>query len=500
MPLMLFNSFGNKLEEFKPIKNGFVGIYTCGPTVYNSAHIGNFRAYVWEDLLKRYLLFKGFKVRHVMNLTDVDDKIIKNAIEKGMTIHDFTAPFKKAFFEDIKTLNILPADVYPAATDYIKEMEALIKKLMDRGLAYRGEDGCIYFSIKKFDGYGKLAGIETKNLKSGARIKQDEYGKEGIGDFALWKAWDENDGNVFWDSIFGRGRPGWHIECSAMSSKLLGGTFDIHCGGVDNKFPHHENEIAQSEGASGKKFVNYWLHCEHLIVNGQKMSKSKGNFYTLRDLVNQNLNPSAIRYVLINSHYRQPLNFTIDSVKDAEKTLAGLNNLIQRLKLIQTKSINSTNSINSANLSWSVVRTFELTENGASGVGVRGEAEVAIDLALNSFVDAMDNDLNLPKGMGAIFDFTKKLNKLIDEGVIDELSASKALDFLKKIDSVLGVMDFGEKRIELTSEQKRLIKLREDARAKKDWKKSDEIRDLLKKQGVGLVDNKDGSTDVKSLN
>ncbi len=493
MPLMLFNSFGNKLEEFKPIKKGFVGLYTCGPTVYNFAHIGNFRAYAWEDLLKRYLLFKGFKVKHVMNLTDVDDKIIKNAIEKKMAIYDFTAPFKEAFFEDIKTLNIMPADAYPAATDYIKEMEVLIKKLIDKGLAYRGEDGCIYYSIKKFSSYGKLAGIETKKLKSGARIKQDEYEKEGVGDFALWKAWDENDGATFWDSNLGRGRPGWHIECSAMSSKLLGDTFDIHCGGVDNKFPHHENEIAQSEGASGKKFVNYWLHCAHLMVNNQKMSKSLGNFYTLRDLIKQNLAPKAIRYVLINSQYRQPLNFTIDSVKDAKKTLEGLDNLIQRLKLIESKSIGVLNNGDSKSKKGRLVgsKKEELNE--------RGEVSLIIASALNGFSTAMDNDLNLPQAMSVVFDFSKKLNKLIDDDAIDANEASEVLDFLKKIDSVIGVLSFEEKRVDLTPEQKELISARENARKNKDWKQSDEIRDLLKKQGVELADNKDGSTDVKVL-
>ncbi|MFA5126282.1 MAG: cysteine--tRNA ligase, partial [archaeon] len=321
MVLKFFNSFGNELQEFNPINPGFVGLYTCGPTIYNFIHIGNFKCYSWEDLLKRYLIFKGFKVKQVMNFTDVDDKTIKASIQNKMALSEYTDVYKKAFQADSKLLNLLPAEIYCPATEHIPEMVSLVKKLLDKGVAYRGEDGCIYFSIKKFPAYGKLAGINVKKLKAGARIKQDEYEKEGVGDFALWKAWDENDGPVFWETELGKGRPGWHIECSAMSMKYLGEHFDIHTGGVDNKFPHHENEIAQSEAATGKKFVNYWMHTAHLMVEGKKMSKSLGNFFTLRDLLDKGFKPMAIRYVFLNTHYRQPLNFTFESVKDAQKTL-----------------------------------------------------------------------------------------------------------------------------------------------------------------------------------
>ena len=387
MTLKIFNSLGNKLEEFVPLKGKEVGIYTCGPTVYNYAHIGNFRAYVWEDLLVRYLRFLGYNVKQVMNLTDVDDKTIKGSIEQGIALDDFTQKYKDAFFDDLKTLNVSKADVYPAATEHIGEMVELVQKLLKKGFAYKGEDGSIYYSVKKFPGYGKLANVDTSKLKDGARIKQDEYEKEGIGDFAVWKGWDENDGPVFWETTLGKGRPGWHIECSAMSSKYLGDTFDLHTGGVDNKFPHHENEIAQSEGASGKQFVKYWMHCEHLMVDGKKMSKSTGNFYTLRDLLEKKLNPMAIRYTLLNAQYRQPLNFTIDGVKDAQNTLEGLQNLIERLNAINVEKENDS------------ISAFS-------------------EKALANFSKAMDDNLNVPNAMAAIFEFSKEINKLIDEDAI----------------------------------------------------------------------------------
>ncbi len=468
MSLKFYNSFGNKLEEFKSISPGFVGLYTCGPTIYNYAHIGNLKCYTWEDLLKRYLIFKGYKVKQVMNYTDVDDKTIKGSIAEGVSLLDFTSKYKAGFLEDIKSLNILPADVYCPATEYINEMVKLIQTLMEKGVAYRGEDGCIYYSIKKFSNYGKLAGLDPKQLKAGARVKQDEYEKEGVGDFALWKAWDENDGPVYWETPLGKGRPGWHIECSAMSMKLLGETFDIHTGGIDNKFPHHENEIAQSEAATGKKFVNYWMHTAHLMVNGEKMAKSKGNFFTLRDLLKLGLNPKAIRYVFLNVQYRQPLNFTFESVRDAQKTLEGVKNFIERLRSIKEEKNNDS-------------------------------IKIIVDSSMQAFTDAMDVDLNVPEGMKNVFEFIRKVNKLADEGEVGVNAASEALNFLKKIDSVMGVFDFSEKFFELNSEQSKLIKEREDARKNKDWKKSDELRQKIKELGIELIDNKDGSTTAKSV-
>jgi cysteinyl-tRNA synthetase len=468
MVLKFFNSFGNTLEEFKPIKEGFVGLYTCGPTVYNYVHIGNLKCYAWEDLLKRYLLFKGYKVKQVMNYTDVDDKTIKGSINEKIPLTEYTEKYEKLFQEDIKKLNILPAEIYCPATEHIKEMVDLVKKLLDKGIAYKADDGSIYFSIKKFPNYGKLAGIDPKQLKAGARIKQDEYDKEGVGDFALWKAWDENDGPVFWETSLGKGRPGWHIECSAMSMKYLGEHFDIHTGGVDNKFPHHENEIAQSEAASGKKFVNYWMHTAHLMVDGQKMSKSLGNFYTLKDLLNKGLNPKAIRYTFLNNNYRQQLNFTFEGVKDSEKTLEGLQNFIERLRNVKSSKSND---------------------------GV----DLLIGSAIDGFTQAMDNDLNVPMGMMNVFDFVKKVNKMIDDDEVGVIGAKNAIDFLKKINSVMGVLDFSEKFFELTDEQNKLIEERINAKKNKDWKRADEIRDLFKGMNLVLVDNKDGSITAKPL-
>jgi cysteinyl-tRNA synthetase len=469
MTLKIFNSFGNKLEEFVPINQKHVGIYTCGPTVYNYAHIGNYRAYVWEDLLVRYLRFLGYTVTQVMNLTDIDDKTIKGSIEAKITLEEFTGKYKAAFFEDLKTLNITPANFYPAATEHIGEMVTIIQKLLDKKIAYTGEDGSIYYSIKKFKDYGKLAGLDTSKLKDGARIKQDEYEKEGIGDFALWKNWDETDGPVFWETTLGKGRPGWHIECSAMSSKYLGESFDLHTGGVDNKFPHHENEIAQSEGASGKKFVKYWMHCEHLMVEGKKMSKSLGNFYTLRDLIAKGLNPMAIRYTLINAQYRQPLNFTINSVKDSEKAIEGIQNLIERLqKITEEKDNDSVSTIS--------------------------------EKTLNDFSKSMDDNLNVPNAMATVFDFSREINKLIDENGIGKTGANETLNFLKNINEVLGILTFEQKELMLTEEQKELIKARETARNSKDWAKADELRDKLKDMGLELKDNPDGTTTIKQIN
>jgi cysteinyl-tRNA synthetase len=471
MTLKFFNSFGNRLEEFKPIKNGQVNLYTCGPTIYNYIHIGNLKCYSWEDLIKRYLIFKGYKVTQVMNFTDVDDKTIKSSIANNMALSEYTDKYKKAFLEDVKTLNILPAEIYCPATEHISEMVSLVKKLLDKGIAYKGEDDSIYFSIKKFANYGKLSGIDPKKLKEGARVKQDEYEKEGVGDFALWKAWDENDGPVYWETILGKGRPGWHIECSAMSMKYFGEHFDIHTGGVDNKFPHHENEIAQSEAATGKKFVNYWMHTAHLMVEGQKMSKSLGNFFTLRDLLAKGLKPMAIRYVFLNTNYRQQLNFTFESVNDAQKTLDGLQNFIDRLRSVIAKG----------------------DERDDDSV------KIFADDALKGFTDAMDNDLNVPEAMKHVFEFTKKINKLIDEGEIGSNGANAAMGFLKKINLVMGVLDFSEKFFELNDEQKALFDERDEARKNKNWKKSDELRDKLKEMGILVVDNKDGTSTAKPL-
>ena len=330
--ICFFNTLTRRKEVFKQINSKEVGMYTCGPTVYDYAHIGNFRAFIFEDLLKRWLKYRGFIVRHVMNLTDVDDKTIKGSKTKGIDLGQYTEFYAKAFFEDVATLNIEPADHYPRATEHIPEMEALIQTLLVKCYAYKGEDKSIYFAINKFLDYGKLSKIQLQQLKTGARVKTDEYAKEEAQDFALWKAYTPEDGDVYWETSLGKGRPGWHIECSAMSMKYLGETFDIHCGGIDNMFPHHENEIAQSEAATGKPFVHYWLHNEHLQVDGKRMAKSLGNYYTLRDLQTKNCDPKAIRFLLLSTHYRQQFNFTFEGLEASKGAIERLINLMHRLQ------------------------------------------------------------------------------------------------------------------------------------------------------------------------
>ncbi len=324
MSIRFYNTLSRALEVFESLVPGRVGLYTCGPTVYNFAHIGNFRAYMFEDLLHRHLLRSGLQVLRVMNLTDVDDKTIRGALAAGLPLKAFTAPFVQAFFEDLRALNILPADHYPAATDHVPEMIALVQTLLDKGHAYRSDDGSVYYRIDSFPSYGCLCHLDRSGLQAGARVAQDEYEKDNVADFALWKAWDEADGDVAWEAPWGRGRPGWHLECSAMSMRYLGPSFDLHTGGVDNMFPHHEDEIAQSEAATGQRFVRYWMHCAHLVVEGQKMSKSAGNFFTLRDLLQRGFNGREIRYLLLSTHYRQQLNFTIDGLHGARTALGRL--------------------------------------------------------------------------------------------------------------------------------------------------------------------------------
>jgi cysteinyl-tRNA synthetase len=454
--LKLYNTLTRKIEVFNPIKKGEARLYTCGPTVYDYAHIGNFRAYISQDILRRYLKYKGYKVIQVQNLTDVDDKTIRNSREEGISLDMYTAKYKKAFFEDLEKLNIEKAEFYPEATEHIPEMLALIKKLFDKKIAYIGEDGCVYYNIRNFKDYGKLSHLKLEELKAGARVKQDEYEKENAQDFALWKAWDETDGDVVWDSEFGRGRPGWHIECSAMSMKYLGESFDIHAGGVDLIFPHHENEIAQSEGATGKKFAKYWVHNEHLLVNGKKMSKSLGNFYTLRDLLGQGRNPKAIRYLLMATHYRQQLNFTIEGLESAENSVKRLLDFMSALKNIKSEK-----------------KPDEKVE------GLIKDVE-------KNFEEAMDDDMNISKALAAVFEFVKEINKL----ELGKTDAEKAAALMMKLDKVLGVVE--EKELELTEAQKKLVDEREEARKNKDFKAADKIRDKLLAQGIVLEDTPQG--------
>ncbi|MGC9345982.1 MAG: cysteine--tRNA ligase [Candidatus Bathyarchaeales archaeon] len=456
-----FNTFTRKKERFIPLEEGKVKMYTCGPTVYDFAHIGNFRAFIFEDLLRRWLEYRGFKVIQVMNLTDVDDRTIAASRRQRIPLKECTERYVKAFFEDITTLNIEKAEYYPKATEHIPEMVALIKKLMEKGYAYRGEDGSIYYDISKFKDYGKLSKIKVEELKPGARVKVDEYGKEEARDFALWKAWDEEDGDVFWETELGKGRPGWHIECSTMAMKYLGETLDIHCGGVDNIFPHHENEIAQSEAATGKQFVRYWLHNEHLLVEGRKMAKRLGNYYTLRDLLTKGYNPKAIRYLLMSTHYRQQLNFTFDGLEAAKNAIDRLVNLMYRLI-------------------------------DADGRGCAEKIKTLMNDVQKRFEEAMDDDLNISIALSALFDFVREVNRLMDDNMLSKEEAKEVYELMMKFDKVLGVIGRVKKEEKLPKDAEELIRKREEARKAKDWETADKIREQLRAMGIIIEDTPQG--------
>ncbi|HEY2626854.1 MAG TPA: cysteine--tRNA ligase [Candidatus Udaeobacter sp.] len=476
MTMRFFNTYSRQLEEFEPRDPALrkIGIYTCGPTVYSRAHIGNFRAYVFEDLLQRHLELRGYKVHRVMNITDVDDKTIRGASEAKIPLRKFTEQFKEAFFEDIETLRIKRADEFPAATDqlYIDKMIEMIAILISRGLAYQAEDKSVYFRINKFPGYGKLAHFDLTQLQSTGRVKHDEYDKEHIGDFALWKAWDEEDGEVGWESPWGRGRPGWHIECSAMATTLLGEQIDIHCGGVDNIFPHHEAEIAQSEGVTGKKFVRYWLHCAHLLVDGQKMSKSLGNFYTLPDVLEKGYSRREIRYALMRVHYRAPLNFTWEGMEEARQALTRIDEWLGRLRETVAEKVDTGKNT---------------TQPG------------------QQFEEALDDDLNISAALGFLFESIRKTNRAMDRGELDSASADSWLNWWERVNSVLRLPTSVQLRASLDmkgelqaahipAEIAELVRRREEARLAKDFQKSDELRDELSARGWEMRDTKEGYT------
>lgn len=383
-----------------PIKEGEAGIYSCGPTVYDYAHIGNFRSYIFTDLLKRFLKFSGYKVRHIMNITDVEDKIIKSAVKEGVDINTFTEKYIEAFYKHLDTLRIQKAEVFPRATEHIKEMSDLIKRLDENGYVYQ-RDGSTYYNIGKFKEYGALAGIDRSQLKTGARIDSDEYDKENAEDFVLWKAKKETS-EPSWDTPYGEGRPGWHLECSAMSMKYLGEHFDIHSGGIDLVFPHHQNEIAQSEGATGKRFVNYWLHCAYLQVDGQKMSKSLGNTYTLNFLTDKGFDPVSIRYLLMSSHYRSPLNFTFEGVAQADAAVERLRDFKKRLE----------------------------RERPAGGDDEKSDG--MITSAEKGFKSSMEEDLNISGALGEIFTFIRNINAMLDHGELSEGGRLSSLSLLDK--------------------------------------------------------------------
>src|SRR4051794_540637 len=448
MALRFLNTFSREIEEFEPgdLSARAVRMYTCGPTVYSRAHIGNFRAYIFEDLLQRHLELRGYKVHRVMNITDVEDKTIRGAREAGIPLQKFTAQFKEAFFEDAHTLRIKRADEYPAATDqrYIDRMIDMISALISKGLGYQADDKSVYFRINKFPNYGKLAHFDLTQLRSTGRVKHDEYDKEHIGDFALWKAWDEADGDVKWDSPWGPGRPGWHIECSAMSMALLGDHIDIHCGGVDNIFPHHEAEIAQSEGLTGKKFVRYWLHCAHLLVDNQKMAKSLGNFYTLRDVVGKGYSGREVRYALLRVHYRAPLNFTFEGMEESRQALTRIDEWLQRMRQ---------------------------TSRGDSS-GERGGPAPTEDFQL-----ALDDDLNISGALGVLFESIRETNRAMDASELDAEMANRWLQWWEKVNRVLALD--AKETIALPADIHTLFEARRIARLANEWQKSDELRGKL---------------------
>ncbi|RFT16140.1 MAG: Cysteinyl-tRNA synthetase [Candidatus Saccharicenans subterraneus] len=456
--IRFFNTLSGSLEEFRPLKEGEVRLYTCGPTVYDYPHIGNYRAYIFEDLLKRFLLLAGFKVIHVMNITDVDDKTIKGAARQGLSLQEYTSRYIEAFFEDLKTLRIMPADIYPRATEHIPDMVRMVRGLLDKGCAYYKE-GSVYFSIQKFPAYGRLAKIDLAELKAGARVDSDEYEKESVHDFALWKK--AKEGEPFWETELGAGRPGWHIECSAMSTRYLGPSIDIHCGGIDNIFPHHENEIAQSEAYYGQKFVNYWLHCHHLVVDGEKMSKSKGNFYTLRDLLARGLNPVDLRFFLLSTHYRKMLNFTFDGLEQARASRQRVLDFVYEL------------------------------EHRTLAPGAEPEIQGLAEKVLTDFKESLADDLNISAALAVLFDFIREINSRLSRDLLKQEDAVRVLRTVEEIDRVLAILQ-ERKEEALPPELLEKIELRQWARKEKNFALADAIREELRQQGIMLEDTKEG--------
>ena len=456
--MRIFNTLTRRIEELTPRESGKVSLYTCGPTVYDYAHIGNFRTYVWEDLLRRALKLLGFSVTQVMNITDIEDKIIAKAIAQGISLDDVTAPFIRAFFEDLEVLGIEKVEHYPRATEHIPEMIAIANALEAKGLTYVSQ-GSLYFRIDGFPSYGRLSNLENRTIRVGARVDSDEYDKDDARDFVLWKG--HKDGEPEWDSPYGAGRPGWHLECSAMSMKYLGESFDLHTGGVDNIFPHHENEIAQSEGATGRPFVKYWMHAAHLMVDGEKMAKSKGNFYTVRDLVAKGHDPRALRYLLLMTHYRTPLNFTFDALARAGGELARIDALTARLAEAPRPAG---------------------TDPGFDAKVGAIEAEVRAALA---------DDLNVSGAGGTLFRLVREANAALDRNELPADSAHDLTEALARLDAVFGVIATKAPEL-LDPEIEALIASRQQARNAKNFPESDRIRDLLAAKGIVLEDTASG--------
>jgi len=456
MPLQFFNSLKREKEIFQPIEKGKVGLYTCGPTVYDYAHIGNFRTFMFEDLLKRWLLHSSYDVKHVMNITDVDDKTIKKAKQMKVSLSGITDKYTQYFMEDLRWLKMIPADIYPTATESVPKMISMIERLLEKGFAYSEDDGSVYFNISSFSNYGKLTQINILAQRTADRVMEDEYDKDAPQDFALWKGWKEDDGEVVWDAPWGRGRPGWHIECSAMSSESLGDHFDIHCGGVDNMFPHHENEIAQSQCATDQPFVNFWLHSEFLMVDGGKMSKSLGNFYRISALKELGFTPENIRYQLLAGHYRSKITFSIDKKQEGDKIVQRLSDFYNRLQKLNANE---------------------------SSTGSMPEA-------YSKFRDRMNDDLDSPQALAVFFDWMKTVNGKIDKNVITDLELGQAWEFLIAFDSVFGFIR--NQDFEIPDKINLLFNKRQKARDEENWVESDLIREHLKEKGWVVDDTPDG--------
>lgn len=461
MALRFFNTLTRQVEEFVPRDAGKVAMYTCGPTVYNRAHIGNFRTFLFSDLVRRYLRYSGYQVTAAMNITDIDDKTIAGAQKEAVPMSEFTERYTKYFLDDCAALGIAPADVTPKATDHISEMVGIVSRLRDKGLAYESE-GSWYFRVAAFPSYGELAHLDMEGMRQVERVAADEYQKEDPRDFALWKAWEDSDGEVFWQTEIGKGRPGWHLECSAMSLKYLGEAFDIHLGGVDLIFPHHQNEIAQTEGATGKKLARYWLHSEFLMIESDKMSKSLGNFFTLSDLIEKGWKPREIRYALMTGHYRQQLNFTIVALEGARAALDRLDCCLRNLRL---------------------------SEGGGGEAAVRE----AIARYENEFRAALDDDFNYPEALAAVFSLVREVNVLCGAGKIGKSEAEIVLQAMRQLDSVLGFLDVDAESDEKDEEIEALLEARKEARRTKNWAEADRIRDELAARNVVIEDRAGGT-------
>jgi len=452
--LRFHNSLTRKKEDFVPLEKGKVKLYTCGPTVYDTAHIGNFRTFLFEDFLKRVLVARGFEVLHIMNITDVDDKTIKKSRDEGKPLSEITSHYTKLFNRDLAALKIIPADVYPAATDHVDGMIKMIQSLIENGHAYKTEDGSVFFSIDSYKNYGALTNINVNKMRQSQRVESDEYGLNNPQDFALWKASKDEDGDVAWDSPWGKGRPGWHIECSAMSMEYLGDHFDIHCGGVDNKFPHHENEIAQSVCAVDTPFVNFWLHSEFLMVDGGKMSKSLGNFYCISDLFEKGFTAEEIRYIMLSGHYRTKVNFTLDKQHEAKMAILRIHELQSRLTDMKTES------------------TTDFPDS------------------VIAFNAALEDDLDAPNSLAVFFDWVRATNTALDKNELSKSEASQGLNFITYFDSVFAVLPEDES---IPPDVLDLVSEREEARKNKEWDKSDELRDLIASKGWIIKDTPDGA-------